>query len=79
MSDEFKYDPVKFAAFCVETYRAAKGLSGLEVADLFDRHGVFGFIEECGDVLHCQGETNTVADIDDYIANHRKQFTTNDG
>ena len=25
-----------------------------------------------GDVLHCQGEANTIADIDDYIANHRE-------
>ena len=25
-------------------------------------------IERCGDVLHCQLESNTIADIDDYIA-----------
>ena len=25
-------------------------------------------IERCGDVLHCQSESNTIADIDDYIA-----------
>lgn len=70
MADELKYDPIKFEVFCVELYRTAKGLSGREVADLFDRHGVFDFIENCGDVLHCQGESNTVADIDDYIASH---------
>ena len=34
--------------------------------------GVLDFIEECGDVLHCQSEANTIADIDDYIANHRE-------
>lgn len=72
MSDELKYDSVKFTVFCIEAYRAAKGLSGREVTDLFDRHGVLDFIEECGDVLHCQGEANTIADIDDYIANHRE-------
>ena len=67
MADEFKYDPIKFEVFCVEIYRTAKGLSGREVTDLFDRHGVFDFIERCGDVLHCQSEANTIADIDDYI------------
>lgn len=70
MADELKYDKIKFEVFCVEIYRAAKGLSGREVTDLFDRHDVFGFIEEFGDVLHCQSADNTIADIDDYIAAH---------
>lgn len=70
MADKFQYDPIRFEVFCVEIYRKAKGLSGREVTDLFDRYGVFDFIEQCGDVLHCQGEDNTIADIDAYITNH---------
>lgn len=70
MQDVLPYDHVLFEVFCVEAYRTAKALSGPEVVALFDRHGVFDFIERCGDVLHCQSPENTVLDIDDYIASH---------
>lgn len=67
MPEVLPYDRVQFEVFCLEIYRAAKRLSGPEVVELFDRYDVFGFIEDCGDALHCQGEQATIADIDEYI------------
>lgn len=67
MPDVLPYDHVKFEVFCVEIYRAAKKLSGREVVDFFDLYNVFDFIEQCGDTLHCQGESTIIADIDEYI------------
>lgn len=37
------------------------------------------FIERCGDVLHCQSESNTIADIDDYIATSTRRDVASTG
>ena len=67
-----RFDKTDYAVYVTEAYRRAKGLAGAEVAELFGRVGVFGFLEECGDTLHCQGDEATIADIDKFIETHNR-------
>ena len=39
-------DTVKFKVYCVEEYRRAHGLTAPQTVDLFERYGVFGFLDE---------------------------------
>ena len=61
------YNKIDYAVNIVEDYRHAKGLSGEEVAKLFGDAGVFKFLEDFGDTLHCQSDEATIAEIDDCI------------
>ena len=58
-------DTVKFKVYCVEEYRRAHGLTAPQTVDLFERYGVFGFLDE--PALRWQSLDNTVMDIDEYI------------
>jgi hypothetical protein len=64
------FDPADYAVYVLEAYRRAKGLSGAQVARLFDEADVFRFLEDCGDSLHCQSDEATIADIDEFIKGH---------
>ena len=64
------FDPTDYAVYILEAYRRAKGLSGSQAARLFDEANVFGFLEICGDTLHCQSDEATIADIDAFIETH---------
>lgn len=57
-----------FLIFCVEIYRNAKGLSGRQVAELFDRYDVWSYIYDYFESLHTTGNEYIVWDIDDFIA-----------
>ena len=61
------YNKIDYAVNIVEAYRHAKGLSGKEVAKLFGDAGVFNFLEDFGDTLHCQSDEATIAEIDDFL------------
>ena len=71
------FDIIDYAVYMVETYRHAKGLSGEEVAQLFSNTGVFQFLEEFGDTLHCQSDETTIDEIDEYIKNHSLETADN--
>ena len=58
----------EFMVYATEVYRSAKGLSGREVAKLFDKHGVMPFLVKFFETLHVQGDRNIVAEIDDWIS-----------
>ena len=64
------FDKADYAVYLVEAYRRAKGLSGAQVARLFGEAGVFRFLEDCGDSLHCQSDEASIADIDAFIEAH---------
>ena len=36
-----------FVAFCIEEYRATKGLTGEEVMELFAKYGVTDYLSKC--------------------------------
>lgn len=60
-------DEGKFLVFCMECYRAEKGLSGREVSELFAKYGVSDYVMRYFDSLHTTGVKYIVSDISDYI------------
>ena len=65
MSEEAKI--IAFVAFCVESYKVAKNLSGEGVSSLFSRFGVDRYLYEEYEVLHTMGIDVVLADIDRYL------------
>jgi hypothetical protein len=59
-----------FLIYCLEIYKSAKNLTGAQAMELFDNYGVTGFILECYEALHVEGESATIWQIDDFIAHH---------
>ena len=56
-----------FVAFCIEEYRAAKGLSGEEVIELFAKYDVTDYLSKCFEPLHTQGRQWLIDEIDEFI------------
>ena len=56
-----------YLVFAAEQYRFAKGLSGAEVAALFDKYGVSKFIMDSFELFHIEREENMVAAVDEFI------------
>lgn len=66
-------DIAMFISFCIEQYKTAKGISGEEAMRTLSHYGVLEYLEECFDVLHTQGHQWLLADIDEFIANRKKE------
>lgn len=60
-----------FLVYCTERYKSAKGLTGLEVSELFSKYRVWNYIYSCYEALHTTGENYIVGDIDSYIEARR--------
>lgn len=58
---------VRFAVFCMESYKVYKSLTGRQVCELFEKYGVFDYIREFYDVLHTTGYQYINNDIDIYL------------
>ena len=56
-----------FLIYCMERYRYLKGLSGAEVADIFDWYDIYGYITKYFESLHTMGDSCVIEDIDEYI------------
>ena len=65
-----------YLVFAAEQYRFAKGLTGAEVAALFERYGVSKFIMDSFELFHIESEQNMIAAVDDFI--ERKKCTVQD-
>jgi hypothetical protein len=61
----------KFIIFCLEHYRIFRQISAMQTLLLFRRTGVFQYLAEGYDVLHTQGKEYIIADIEDFINNHK--------
>ena len=64
-------DEGRFLVYCIEMYKKAKGSSGRQVFDLFERYGAIDYIMDCYGALHTTGERYLIDDIDRFIANRR--------
>jgi hypothetical protein len=53
----------------MERYRYLKKLSGADVARIFEKYDIYGYITKYFEALHTMGDNYIVQDIDDYIAN----------
>jgi hypothetical protein len=57
-----------FFAFCLERYKEFSRLPAEEALFTFRKYRVFDYLREGFDVLHTQGESYIVNDIDEFIA-----------
>ena len=57
----------RFLVYCMERYRHFEGLSGSEVAELFEKYGIYDYITKYFEALHTMGDDYIIQDIDDYI------------
>lgn len=64
-----------FAIFCIENYKVHKALSGKQTVELFQRYGVFDYLNEFYDILHTTGYQYINNDIDIYLKS-RNAFVT---
>mgnify|MGYP001858412206 FL=1 len=60
-------DKTNFVVYCIEEYKAAKGLNGKGVIDLFKRYRVIDYIRDYYEALHTTGRQYIVDDISTYI------------
>ncbi len=56
-----------FLSFCVEAYKMRHHMSGEDVMKLFDEKGVTQYLTENYNVLHTQGESWLVAEINEFL------------
>lgn len=56
-----------FIIFCLENYKVYKSLTGKDVAQLFDKYGVYDYLRDFYDVLHTTGHQYINHDIDIYL------------
>ena len=45
-------DNAEFIAYCLEEYKAAKGMTGKEVITLFNQYNIIDYIVSCYGALH---------------------------
>ena len=58
---------INFLIYCMERYRYFKGISGAEVAMLFDKYDIYRYVLKYFESLHTMGDRSIVQDIDDQI------------
>ncbi len=64
----------QFTIFCMENYKVYKSLTGRQVAELFEKYGVFEYLYEFFDVLHTTGYQYMNRDIDIYLQTRNAVF-----
>ena len=51
----------------MEIYKAEKNISGKEVYELFEKYGVLKYLQDGYDMLHTQGDSWLISDIDKFL------------
>ena len=67
-------DNAEFIAYCIEEYKAAKGITGKEVIKLFKKHNILDYIVACYGALHTMGGPAIADDIDHIIRRRSGSF-----
>jgi len=57
----------KFLIYCLEMYRATKGMTGRQAIALFKQYGISDYVISCYEVLHTTGTNYIIEDIDLFI------------
>lgn len=66
-------DKSYFVAFCIEQYKAAKGMDGADVAQLFFQKGVASYLADNFDVLHTQSRQWLMEEINEYLEQNEEK------
>jgi len=61
-----------FFAFCLEKYKDFANISAEETLFLFREYGLFDYLRDGFDVLHTQGESYILSEIDLFIKTRQK-------
>lgn len=56
-----------FLVYCTEQYKSAKGLTGVQVFELFSKYRAWNYIYSCLETLHTADGNYIVEDIELYI------------
>jgi hypothetical protein len=62
-----------YLVFAAEQYRFAKGLTGAQLVDLFERYGVAKFIMDSFELFHIESEKNMIAAVDEFIESRKQR------
>ena len=62
-----------YLVFAAEQYRFAKGLTGSQLVDLFEKYGVAKFIMDSFELFHIESEKNMIAAVDEFIENQKQK------
>ena len=63
-----------FLVYCIERYKSAKELTGIQVSELFSKYKVWDYIYSCFEALHTTGENYIIQDIDLYIKERQAEM-----
>ena len=63
----------EFIAYCLEEYKAARGMTGKEVISLFKKHNILDYIVTCYGALHTMGGLAIAEDIHSLIESMEKK------
>ena len=59
--------------FAAEQYRFAKGLTGVQLVELFEKYGVAKFIMDSFEIFHIESEQNMIAAVDEFIDRKKRE------
>ena len=62
----------KFLIYCMEIYKRAEKLTGVQVLERFSRYNLFDYVLEFYEILHIHGVSYILQDINNYISDQRK-------
>ena len=71
--ENVKRDRAYFLSFCIEQYKAAKGLSGKEAMQVLKKYGVLEYLSTHFEVLHTQGRQWLIEEMDEWVEKKRKE------
>ena len=58
----------KFLIYCMEVYKRAEKLNGIQVLERFLRYNLFDYVLEFYEILHIHGVSYILQDINNYIS-----------
>lgn len=58
---------LEFKIFCLENYKQINNMRGVETFRLFQKYGVFDYLQKHYEVLHSTGESYLINDINRFI------------
>ena len=67
-------DNAEFIAYCLEEYKATKGMTGKEVIELFKKYNIIDYVISCYGSLHTMGGLAITEDIQSLIDKMEKSF-----
>jgi hypothetical protein len=62
----------KLLIYCLEIYKCAEKLTGVQVLERFTRYNLFDYVLEFYEILHVHGASYILQDINDYISEQSK-------